>query len=216
MSFSMYGCFTRYGNWEMNIINTCQRFYEKYDRYPTCILVKQITADKLFEEMRLASLDPYSEEHAVYDSNGVLLLPLDVKEDGNYELPDSIKQEDRKFLEAVAQKHNSELEDDDSWMDYETDDDSQADDAGDYDSYTSEEDTGETEETETIIPMEFGLNDDETVSFKTNKFELFFLVEESLPEDYYIVQYGDGPYDGGEDDEESEVEETPLLKQLAA
>ena len=50
-----------------------------------------------------------------------------------------------------------------------------------------------------IYPMYFGGNDDCTVSFITNKFELKFLEGDDLPDDYFIVQFGEGPTDGGED-----------------
>lgn len=57
----------------------------------------------------------------------------------------------------------------------------------------------EFEEDDCIYPMYFGGNDDCTVSFITNKFELMFLEGDDLPDDYFIVQFGEGPTDGGED-----------------
>ena len=46
----------------------------------------------------------------------------------------------------------------------------------------------------------------------TNK----FLEGEDLPDDYFIVQFGDGPEDGGEDFEEDEAEPEQKKITLAA
>ena len=74
MSFMMFGYFPKYGGWPMIVIETCQRFYEKYNRYPNFIRMKEKTMDALFDENEKAALDPYSEEHAVRDTNGKLLM----------------------------------------------------------------------------------------------------------------------------------------------
>ena len=72
------------------------------------------------------------------------------------------------------------------------------------------------DEEESVYPIQFGTNDDCTVSFITNKYELKFLEGNNLPDDYYIVQFGDGPDDGGEDFEEEETDELPQKLKLAA
>lgn len=71
-------------------------------------------------------------------------------------------------------------------------------------------------ENDVIFPVMFGPNDDSTVSFVTNKFELKFLEGEDLPEDYFIVQFGDDPDGGGEDYEEETYQVNLQLKLLAA
>lgn len=187
MSFVMFGTFNKYGGWQMKVIETCQRFYEKFDRYPNYIRMKEKTMDALFEEADKAYQDPYSEEHAVRDSKGNLMLPVQMKNESGFE--------------------SDEWDEDyDSWEDY-----------GEY----SDEDFSDTmeeipEEEDVIYPVRFSPNEDCTVSFVTNKFELKFLEGEDLPEDYYIVQFGEGPEDGGEDFEEEEAEELPQQEMLSA
>ena len=186
MSFVMFDNFSKYGGWQMKIIETCQRFYEKYDRFPTYIRMKEKTMDALFNEDEQAFLDPYSEEHAVRDSNGELLIPLQVTEENSYKGPEELTPADKNFINDYIKIH------------------------------TPEEKEIIMEEDDVIYPMEFGVNDDGTVSFITNKFELVFLQGEELPENYYIVQFGDGPDDGGEDYEDVDSVELPQITLLAA
>lgn len=47
-------------------------------------------------------------------------------------------------------------------------------------------------------PVSFGPNDDGTVSFETNKYELYFLEGEDLFDDYFVVQNDGDPDDGEE------------------
>lgn len=187
MSFVMSGVFQKYGGWQLNIIQTCQRFYEKYKKYPNYIRMTDKTMDALFEENEKAFLDPYSEEHAVYDSKGEFLLPLKVDDENNsYTKPQQLTEKDGTLLEGYVENHIPS-EDEEEWKSF-------------SDEYF------ENDSDDTIYPLEFGINDDCTVSFLTNKFELFFLEGNGLPDDYYIVQFGDGPHDGGEDDDEIETE----------
>lgn len=170
----------------MKIIETCQRFYEKYDRFPTYIRMKEKTMDALFNEDEQAFLNPYSEEHAVRDSNGEPLIPLQVTEENSYKGPEELTPADKNFINDYIKIH------------------------------TPEEKEIIMEEDDVIYPMEFGVNDDGTVSFITNKFELVFLEGEELPENYYIVQFGDSPDDGGEDYEDVDSVELPQITLLAA
>ena len=186
MSFVMFDNFIKYGGWQMKIIETCQRFYEKYNRFPNYIRMKEKTMDALFDEDEQAFLDPYSEEHAVRDLKGELLIPLQITEDDSYKEPEELADSDKNFINDYIETH------------------------------TPEEKDIIIEEDDVIYPMEFGVNDDGTVSFITNKFELVFLEGEELPEDYYIVQFGEGPDDGGEDFEEEDSEELPQITLLAA
>lgn len=165
MAFVLFGSFNGYSGWENKIIEVCTTFFEKYQRFPNYIRMKETTMEFLFEELDLETENP--EEHAVKDSNGNLLLPVQIK-------------------------------DDDSWDDVKIDD---------YESQS---------ENDVIYPVMFGLNDDSTVSFVTNKFELKFLEGEDLPEDYFIVQFGDDPDGGGEDYEEETYQVNLQLKLLAA
>ena len=174
MSYVMFGFFPKYGGWPMTVIETCQRFYEKYNRYPNFIRMKEKTMDALFDENEKASLDPYSEEHAVQDTNGNLLLAIHSDDDTEEEI-DSFNCDDS----------------DDFYSSYENED---------FESIIEDD----IEDDECIRPTFFGPNDDCTVSFVTNKFELKFLEGDDLPDNYFIVQFGDGPDDGGEDFEEEE------------
>lgn len=174
MAFFIFGSFNGYHGWQLQIIRTCQKFHEQYGRYPTYIRMKEKTLDALFDENELAFADPYSEEHAVYDSAGNLLLPIQVIDENTPdELPD----------EASEAQEMDETQ--------ETDDD-------------------------VIYPMLLGTNSDGYMSFQTNKFELLFLEGEDLPEGYFIVQFGDGPDDGGEEFDEDVAEATKEEKRLAA
>ncbi|MCR5312518.1 MAG: hypothetical protein K6E54_02510, partial [Bacteroidaceae bacterium] len=65
MSYVMFGYFPKYGGWPMTVIETCQRFYEKYNRYPNFIRMKEKTMDALFDENEKAFNEPESEEHVV-------------------------------------------------------------------------------------------------------------------------------------------------------
>lgn len=204
MAFVMNGIFNKYGGWQMVLIETCQKFFEKYNRYPNFIRMNEKTMDALFDENEKAFLDPYSEEHAVRDSNGEILIPLNVTDENNYEGPENLHEKHKEFIDDYVETHSPD-EVYESWMNY--------DDVSDE----TEENEFIIEETEeTIYPIQFGPNDDGTVSFITNKFELKFLEGEDLPEDYYIVQFGDGPDDGGEDFEEEESDELPQIQILAA
>ena len=78
MSFVLFGNFNGYCGWHTKIIDVCQNFYEKYDRYPNFIRMKEKTMDALFDESDKEFEDPYSEEHAVRDSEGNILIPLHI------------------------------------------------------------------------------------------------------------------------------------------
>lgn len=172
MSYVMFGFFPKYGGWPMKVIETCQHFYEKYNRYPNFIRMNDKTMDALFDENEKAALEPYSKEHAVRDTSGKILLPIYPE--------DEVLEED--WSNIFDADDSEELEEDDE---------------------------------DCIRPLEFGVNDDCTVSFITNKFELDFLEGDNLPDDYFIVQFGDDPDGGGEDFEE-ETEEVPLeIKSVA-
>lgn len=204
MAFFMYGNFEKFGGWQMVLIKTCQEFYEKYERYPNYIRMKEKTMDALFDENEKAFLNPYSEEHAIRDSNGKILIPLNVTDENKPDGLDDLTESDRFFIDDYAGTHCPD-EVYDSWMNYESI------------SLETEEDVffeGEIEEA--IYPIQFGVNDDGIVSFITNKFELKFLEGEDLPENYYIVQFGDGPEDGGEDYEEDDSDEQSQIHELAA
>lgn len=182
MSFTMIGYFQKYGGWQMNVINTCQKFYNQFGRYPNYIQMNDKTLDFLFDEDKEAFLDPYSEEHAVRDSRGTLLLPLEKNEDQTYEIPKNISCSDKEFLENYLEQ-NKNIDEEETEFDF------------------------GIEEEEDIYPQIFGVNDDYTVSFVTNKFELMFLEGNELEDDYYIVHFGSGPSGGGEEFEEEEIEE---------
>lgn len=226
MSFTMIGCFQKYGGWPMKVIDTCQKFYNQFGRYPKYIQMNDKTLESLFEEANEAFLDPYSEEHAVRDSNGELLLPLEKKGE-EYETSKNLLPSDKEFLDKYLEEQKAEEEeesqdygiegekftayieeneDDDSWEDYGSEIEDIFDDFEDFDE----------EDDDTIYPKEFGPNDDCTVSFVTNKFELIFLEGNELGDDYYVVRFGDGPSGGGEDFEEEEILEIKQNLLLAA
>lgn len=202
MSFVMFGNFQKYCGWQMNVVETCQKFYKKYERYPTYIRMSDKTLDALFDEDEKAFQDPYSKEHAVYDSNGEILLPLAINQDYSYSKPGCLTQEHSILLDNYSASHPLS-EDDELWQNYEDDSEQQ-------------DDAVEQDDSDSIYPIEFGVNEDRTVSFITNKFELLFMEGNGMPDDYYIVQLGDGPDDGGEDFDESETEETAGKLRLVA
>ena len=187
MSYVMFGFFPKYGGWPMTIIETCQRFYEKYNRYPNFIRMKEKTMDALFDENEKAALDPSSEEHTVRDTNGNLLIPIHRDDDTEEEI-DSFNDDNS---EEISSSYENE----------------------DFESIIDEE--PEENDEDCIRPVEFGVNDDCTVSFITNKFELMFLEGDDLPDNYFIVQFGDGPDDGGEDLEEETEDVSLEIKSVA-
>lgn len=188
MSYVMFGYFPKYGGWPMTVIETCQRFYEKYNRYPNFIRMKEKTMDALFDENEKAFNEPESEEHVVTDTNGNLLKLIHSDDEDSFENVYE-DEEINEFVESIESSYENE----------------------DIESIIEDD----SEDDECICPIYFGANDDCTVSFATNKFELKFLEGEDLPDDYFIVQFGDGPDDGGEDFEE-ETEEVPLeIKSVA-
>lgn len=173
MNYVMFGYFQKYGGWPMTVIDVCKRFYEKYNFYPNYIRMKEKTMDSLFDENEKAFKNPESEEHAVTDSDGNILIPVCKEEDVTCE----------EFIESLFEENEEFgiIMDDDF------------------------------EEDDCIYPIFFGGNDDCTVSFITNKFELKFLEGGDLPDDYFIVQFGDGPTDGGE---EFDVETENIVLEL--
>ena len=194
MSFVLFGNFNGYGGWQAKIIDVCQNFFEKYDRYPNFIRMKEKTMDALFDEADKEFEDPYSEEHAVRDSEGNILIPLHIdSETRNLGRPENLPESDIEYFDDYIEEYNN--------SDYET---------------RENDDIIDDDDNETIYPKFFGPNDDGTVSFITNKFELKFLEGEDLPDDYFIVQFGDGPEDGGEDFEENESEPEQKKITLAA
>ena len=188
MSYVMFGYFPKYGGWPMTVIDVCKRFHAKYNRYPNFIRMKEKTMNALFDENEKAFNDPESEEHAVTDTNGNLLMLIHSDDEDSFE--EFYEEEEvNEFVESIESSYENE----------------------DIESIIEDD----FEDDECIRPTYFGPNDDCTVSFATNKFELKFLEGEELPDDYFIVQFGDGPDDGGEDFEE-ETEEVPLeIKSVA-
>lgn len=187
MPFVMFDSFINYGGWQMKVIDTCQKFFEKYERYPDFIRMKEKTMDKLFDECEAAYKDPYSEKHILRDAAGAVLIPLGATDDDD----------DFSYYEDWSEDLEDSIEEKDLPCDFE---------------YNDIEDNND----ECIYPVRFGPNPDETLSFITNKFELKFLEGEDLPEDYYIVQFGDGPDDGGEDIEEDICESVNQVKYQVA
>ena len=191
MAYVMFGNFASYPGWQTKIITLCKAFYEKYDVYPDFIRMKEKTMDALFDESELAFENPYSEEHCVRDSKGNLLIPVQMENNDDIHKPENLLEADDSSVDEYFY--------DDFWEDYESFDDN--------DDFEKDE----------IYPVQFGANDEGIVSFITNKFELKFLEGEDLPDDYFIIQYGDGPGDDdGEDLEDEEDTEQSLKINLVA
>ena len=194
MSFVLSGSFDGYCGWQTKIIDVCQNFYKKYDRYPNFIRMRERSMDALFDEADKEFEDPYSEEHAVRDIEGKILIPLRIEsETRNLERPDNLPESDIEYFDNYIEEYNN--------SDYET---------------REKNDIMEDGENDVIYPKSFGPNDDGTVSFITNKFELKFLEGEDLPEASFVVQFGNGPEDGGEDFDEEETEPAQGIVLLAA
>lgn len=174
MSFFLYDNFDKYDDWDAKLVDTCQKFYDKFERYPNYVRMNEKTLDALFNEV----------ENAVKKTKGHVIVP-----EGRIVECQMPEEEDYGEVPVDDYMEIDEFEEDeDFWGDVDL--------SGDN-----------------IYPKSFGVNDDCTVSFVTNKFELKFLDGEKLPEKCFIIQFGSGPDDGGEDFE-CETEETEGKMQI--
>ena len=134
--------------WEDDIIEVCLEFYEKYQRFPNAIRMKEKLLDEIFEIME-------KRKQGELETEGFICVEAD----------------------------------EENLVEIEFNDD------------------------EECYPLYFGPNDDCTVSFVTNKFELKFLEGEDQTENCFEVRFGDLPdFDGGEDIFEEDNEFNYVLK----
>lgn len=77
-AFVMISSFETYTGWQMKVMDVCQKFYEQYDCYPNFIRMKETTLNELFDECDREYENPDSEEHAVCDSKGNVLIPIQI------------------------------------------------------------------------------------------------------------------------------------------
>jgi len=79
--------FNGFKDWQHQIIEAGNKFFEKYKLFPQFIRIKDEVMDLLFEEAERNYFNPLDSEHSVLDSEGDEIVPIrrDVfKEDSEY------------------------------------------------------------------------------------------------------------------------------------
>lgn len=178
-------------DWQHQIIEAGNKFYEKYKLFPQFIRVKDEVMDLLFEEAERNYFNPLDSEHSVLDSEGDEIVPVrrDVSEaDSEYAPADGftvgrdagvVNAEDDDFpihVYPLDDEAGDEYEEEDEALDFDTDSDSP------------------------VILRSFGCRADGRVSFTTSKYQLFFIEGEDLEKDSFALNYGEDP-DAEEDEE---------------
>lgn len=184
--------FNGYKDWQHQIIEAGNKFFEKYKLQPQFIRIKDEVMDILFEEAEKNYFNPLDSEHSVLDSEGDEIVPIrrDVSDKNSEYAPAegftvgrNASEEDIEDDDDDFSIHVYPLDDDDSEEEYD------------------EELDFDTDPESPVILRSFGCTNDGRVIFTTSKYRLFFIEGEDLEKDSFALNYGEDP---DADDEEED------------
>lgn len=176
--------FNGFKDWQHQIIEAGNKFFEKYKVQPQFIRVKDPTIDVLLDEAEKNYMNPLDAEHSILDSEGEEIVP--VRRD--------VYDPDSKFAPAEGFTVGRDAVEDE----FEEDDDDfpihvYPLDGEDVDEEEIEEMEFDTDPDTPVSLRSFGFTGDGRISFTTSKYMLYFLDGEDLNDNEFALNYGDDP-----------------------